>query len=220
MITDIHSLVSNQAKGMTPTSSTSNLGALSKLSSELKFMEGMHPVKITSVQNAPTATGSSQLIGISRNDQQQFTLINTKPNATIQAGDTALLKIASNQSASLAVQAQAATPTASSTAVYPQSSSKPQTYSAPTKAADTNMISQTTSGNSTASQRATPLQNVASSAKVITDITIASRPISLTAISASIASTGSSTTTSSTRRVTITLEHGYSHQRWTIKLGR
>lgn len=181
MITDIHSLVSNQAKGATTTSNTSNLGALSKLSSELQFIEGMHPVKITSVQNAQTANGPNQLIGVRSNDQQQFTLVNPKPNAAIQAGDTALLTVNRQQTASLALQSQVTS--ASSTAIAGQSSPPVR----PSSAADTNTIAPSSSVNRSASPSTSAVVTSPASANVIAEMTIASRPIQLTAISASVA---------------------------------
>ncbi|MBM6551274.1 flagellar hook-length control protein FliK [Marinomonas ostreistagni] len=201
MITDINSLVSGQAKGSLTTSTTSNLGALSKLSSELKFIEGMHPVKITSVQNAQSAQGANQLIGIQRNDQQQFTLVNPKPDANIRAGDNATLTVARNQSASLTLTSNNARPTVAQGSTSNPLQSSPAAHqnnqtSTTTKAADTNMTAyQASASRPSASPNNT---NVSTNAKVLADVTIASRPITLTVISSNAPSQAATSATPTT----------------------
>ena len=160
-------------------SSTTSLGALSKLSSELKFIEGMQPVKITSVQNAQTANGTSQIIGVQRNDRQQLTLINPKPDASIRAGDQATLNVSNKQVASLTLQGTTA---ATSNVNQANSSSSTTAASQSSSNTYTPAASQYRQPSSSATS-ASSITNTTQTAKVIADVAVASRPITLTVIS-------------------------------------
>ena len=187
MITDINSLVSGQGKTSTaPTTSTANLGALAKLSSELKLIDGLHPIQITSVKNAQTTSGNQQLIGITRSDQQQYTLVNNKPSPSLQAGDKGTLNVSGNQ-ASLTVfnQRPAQTtnvvtqPQIPSPAANPTSSASSSTAMPASSVAGQQNLTNATQNTSMTSNPApvSPQQ-----AQTIAQVAIASRPIILTVI--------------------------------------
>lgn len=198
MITDINSLISNQGKtSSTQTTTTSNVGSIAKLSSELKLIDGLHAIQITSVKNAQSDHGNKQLIGITRNDQQQYTLINDKPNQQIQAGDKGSLNVAGNQ-VSLTIASQRPNQTSSNTqqplpSQTTGSSTTPQpsiSYASPSSSATINTSSPNTNTptnnqtytNQTRSDVANKSTITSQQATTIAQVVVASRPITLTVI--------------------------------------
>ena len=206
MITDINSLVSGQGKASTAqSSSTASLGNLAKLSSELKLINGLNSIQITSVRNAQTPNGTQQLIGVSSpNNQQQFTLVNNQPSPAFQAGDKGTLSVSANQATLTVTTPQSSTSTSAQTVSnnrvgyntgqqttpsFNQSSTQTaQTSSANVHSSNTTLISSsstqaTTNNASSASQGAVSQNTSVQQAQTIAQVAIASRPITLTVIS-------------------------------------
>ncbi|MCO4785850.1 flagellar hook-length control protein FliK [Marinomonas atlantica] len=191
MITDINSLVSGAGKpASSQSSATSSIGTIAKLNSELKLIEGMQSVQITSVKNAQTASGNSQLIGVTRNNQQQLTLINDKPSPNLHAGDKGTINVTGNQ---VTLMVNVATKDSSTYNQTPTSNSPHSTQTSPSSSTST---SSNTQQNSAPTQQtltakpsppATTYQAANSSAiqqaKTVAQVAIASRPITLTVIS-------------------------------------
>ncbi|MFD1384229.1 flagellar hook-length control protein FliK [Rhodanobacter aciditrophus] len=197
MITDINSLISGQGKTNSTQTNSPSIGALAKLSSELKLIQGMQPIQITSVQNSQSANGqTAQLISVTQNNQQRLTLVNQEANPNIKAGDRGVLNVAA-QSATLTV-------TPSSTANT--SSRGPYGSSANSATGSVNNSTQTPqqvpSGNSQSSNTGTttqapqPLIATQTSAKITAQVAIASQPIQLTVLQTSANSTSSTGATS------------------------
>ncbi|SBS24848.1 Flagellar hook-length control protein FliK [Marinomonas aquimarina] len=193
MITDINSLVSGQERTSTSsTSSTANLGALAKLSSELKLIDGLHPIQITSVKNTQSSNGQQQLIGVTRSDQQQYTLVNHKPSSHLQAGDKGTLNVAGNQvTLTVANQRPTQAPTSSMQTSSPATATSPGTTANSNTAQPSSSVStgNTTNNltnviqNRTTGASYTPSQVTTQQAQTIAQVAIASRPIVLTVIS-------------------------------------
>ena len=206
MITDINSLVSGQGKASSAqSSSTASLGNLAKLSSELKLINGLNSIQITSVRNAQTSNGTQQLIGVSSpNSQQQFTLVNNQPSPAFQAGDKGTLSVSANQATLTVPTPQSSTSTSAQTVSnnrvgyntgqqatpsFNQSSAQTaQTSSANVHSSNTTLISSsstqaTTNNASSASQGAVSQNTSVQQAQTIAQVAIASRPITLTVIS-------------------------------------
>ncbi len=206
MITDINSLVSGQGKASTAqSSSTASLGNLAKLSSELKLINGLNSIQITSVRNAQTPNGTQQLIGVSSpSNQQQFTLVNNQPSPAFQAGDKGTLSVSANQATLTVPTPQSSTSTSAQTVSnnrvgyntgqqatpsFNQSSAQTaQTSSANVHSSNTTLISSsstqaTTNNASSASQGAVSQNTSVPQAQTIAQVAIASRPITLTVIS-------------------------------------
>ena len=206
MITDINSLVSGQGKASTAqSSSTASLGNLAKLSSELKLINGLNSIQITSVRNAQTPNGTQQLIGVSSpNSQQQFTLVNNQPSPAFQAGDKGTLSVSANQATLTVPTPQSSTSTSAQTvsnnrvgyntgqqatpSLNQSSAQTAQTSSANVHSSNTTLISSsstqaTTNNASSASQGAVSQNTSVQQAQTIAQVAIASRPITLTVIS-------------------------------------
>ncbi len=197
MITDINSLISGQGKTNSTQTNSPSIGALAKLSSELKLIQGMQPIQITSVQNSQSANGqTAQLIGVTQNNQQRLTLVNQEANSNIKAGDRGVLNVA-GQSATLTV-------TPSST--VNTSGGAPYGSGANAATGSVNNSTQTPqqvpSGNSqspnasTTTQVPQPLTATQTSAKITAQVAIASQPIQLTVLQTSANSTSSTGATS------------------------
>ena len=206
MITDINSLVSGQGKASSAqSSSTASLGNLAKLSSELKLINGLNSIQITSVRNAQTPNGTQQLIGVSSpNSQQQFTLVNNQPSPAFQAGDKGTLSVSANQATLTVTTPQSSTSTSAQTvsnnrvgyntgqqttpSLNQSSTQTVQTSSANVHSSNTTLISSsstqaTTNNASSASQGAVSQNTSVQQAQTIAQVAIASRPITLTVIS-------------------------------------
>ena len=206
MITDINSLVSGQGKASSAqSSSTASLGNLAKLSSELKLINGLNSIQITSVRNAQTPNGTQQLIGVSSpNSQQQFTLVNNQPSPAFQAGDKGTLSVSANQATLTVTTPQSSTSTSAQTvsnnrvgyntgqqttpSLNQSSTQTAQTSSANVHSSNTTLISSsstqaTTNNASSASQGAVSQNASVQQAQTIAQVAIASRPITLTVIS-------------------------------------
>ncbi|MEC8484628.1 MAG: hypothetical protein VXY99_12495, partial [Pseudomonadota bacterium] len=206
MITDINSLVSGQGKASSAqSSSTASLGNLAKLSSELKLINGLNSIQITSVRNAQTPNGTQQLIGVSSpNSQQQFTLVNNQPSPAFQAGDKGTLSVSANQATLTVTTPQSSTSTSAQTvsnnrvgyntsqqttpSLNQSSTQTAQTSSANVHSSNTTLISSsstqaTTNNASSASQGAVSQNTSVQQAQTIAQVAIASRPITLTVIS-------------------------------------
>lgn len=190
MITDINSLVSGAVKpASSQSSATSSIGTIAKLNSELKFIEGMQSVQITSVKNAQTASGNSQLIGVTRNNQQQLTLINDKPSPNLHAGDKGTINVTGNQvtlTVYIATKDSSTynqTPTSNSphSTQTSASSSTPTSSSTQSSTAPTQQTLTAKSSPSAATYQAANSSAI-QQAKTVAQVAIASRPITLTVI--------------------------------------
>ncbi|WP_417504593.1 flagellar hook-length control protein FliK [Marinomonas gallaica] len=193
MITDINSLVSGAGKpASSQSSATSSIGTIAKLNSELKLIEGMQSVQITSVKNAQTSSGNSQLIGVTRNNQQQLTLINDKPSPNLHAGDKGTINVTGNQ---VTLTVNIATKDSST---YTQTPTSNAPHSTQTSASSSTSTSSNTQSNTAPTQQtltAKPSPSAATyqaanspaiqQAKTVAQVAIASRPITLTVISSS-----------------------------------
>ena len=193
MITDINSLVSGAGKpASSQSSATSSIGTIAKLNSELKLIEGMQSVQITSVKNAQTSSGNSQLIGVTRNNQQQLTLINDKPSPNLHAGDKGTINVTGNQ---VTLTVNIATKDSSTHTQTPTSNAP---HSTQTSASSSTPTSSSTQSNTAPTQQtltAKPSPSAATyqaanspaiqQAKTVAQVAIASRPITLTVISSS-----------------------------------
>lgn len=191
MITDINSLVSGAGKpASSQSSATSSIGTIAKLNSELKLIEGMQSVQITSVKNAQTSSGNSQLIGVTRNNQQQLTLINDKPSPNLHAGDKGTINVTGNQ---VTLTVNIATKDSST---YTQTPTSNAPHSTQTSASSSTPTSSSTQSNTAPTQQtltAKPSPPAATyqaanspaiqQAKTVAQVAIASRPITLTVIS-------------------------------------
>ncbi|WP_067222526.1 flagellar hook-length control protein FliK [Marinomonas gallaica] len=191
MITDINSLVSGAGKpASSQSSATSSIGTIAKLNSELKLIEGMQSVQITSVKNAQTSSGNSQLIGVTRNNQQQLTLINDKPSPNLHAGDKGTINVTGNQ---VTLTVNIATKDSSTHTQTPTSNAP---HSTQTSASSSTPTSSSTQSNTAPTQQtltAKPSLPAATyqaanspaiqQAKTVAQVAIASRPITLTVIS-------------------------------------
>lgn len=171
MITDINSLISNQGRTPLASSTTSSIGTLSKLSSELKLIEGIHPIQITSVKNSQSGQQSTQLIGITQSDKQ-LTLLNSTPSSSFKAGDKGSLVIEGNK-ATLTVQSSPQSQLTSS-GVTPTQPPIPRSSA---------NVYQSNSPQPPNTAQTGPQASPQQQAKFSAEVAIASRPITLTVIS-------------------------------------
>ena len=212
MITDINSLISNQGKPANTNAGSASIGALAKLSNELKLIQGMQPIQITSVRNGQSPSGQpSQLIGVTQSNQQQLTLINQEINPNIKAGDRGTLNVTAN-TATLTVSPQTTLKGSTNTLNSPlnQGSSQSQTSAAiPTTNSSTNNVSpQQAAKNPLANGAAPANSSISNDAKISARVAIASQPITLTALQSSTVVNTSTSTSQQTAQYSTNVTDG------------
>ncbi|TDO98319.1 flagellar hook-length control protein FliK [Marinomonas balearica] len=220
MLSNINSLLNNSTTKTADnkvsdnkTSGNSSTGALTgkiaTLTSELKLINSLQPIRVTSVQTAQTQQGPTQFIRVTNNQSKPFTVINDQPNNNIKVGDTGNLD-ASNSKSSLTLNVKISQSNADSAQTSriqnnPQNNSTQNATQVPQNTSTTNTARQADTGSPKLTYSASPSASATSNAnptanskEVLTSIKIVSEVFTLKALSNSTNTTPNANTTTNT----------------------